>query len=84
MGKPRIRRSVHNRLRTFLTEDPKGVEIQNRIRNNFIEQFGREPELEDPLFCDPESDVPKPYPVDRFVAEVSAVMEKAGIDPVRI
>jgi len=47
----------------------------------FKEKFGREWQEGDPLFVDPDSDVPKPYPEDRMRRELLELMQQAETPP---
>jgi len=47
----------------------------------FKEKFGREWQEGDPLFFDPDSDVPKPYPEDRMRRELIELMQEVGTPP---
>jgi hypothetical protein len=47
----------------------------------FIAKFGRAPGPNDPIFFDPDSDVPRPYPEEKLKAEMLAAMRDAGIPP---
>jgi len=47
----------------------------------FKEKFGREWQLGDPIFFDPDSDVPKPYPIDKMRRMVIEVMQMAKTPP---
>ena len=47
----------------------------------FKEKFGREMQADDPVFFDPDSDVPKPYPEDKMRRELIELMQEAGTPP---
>ena len=49
----------------------------------FIEKFGREPGPNDPVFFDPDKDVPTPIDPDRFGADLEKAIRDAGIDPAK-
>ena len=49
-------------------------------RNAFIEKFGREPGPDDPVFFDPDKDVPTPIDPVRFDADLEKAIRDAGID----
>lgn len=55
---------------------PQAVEILERQRREFMIKFGREPRGSDPVFFDPDSDVPTPYKGD-FVADLAADLTSA-------
>jgi hypothetical protein len=47
----------------------------------FIAKFGRAPGPNDPIFFDPDSDVPRPYPEEKLKAEMLEAMKAAGMRP---
>jgi len=57
--------------------------IQDQLRK-FREKFGRAPGPEDPIFFDPDADVPKPISEDWLREQTIAAMAQAGIDPQKI
>jgi hypothetical protein len=52
-------------------------------RKAFIEKFGREPGPNDPVFFDPDKDIPTPIDPARMDADLEKVIRDAGIDPAR-
>jgi hypothetical protein len=50
----------------------------------FKKKFGREPGPEDPVFFDPDADIPQPYPEEKMTQEMVTAMRRAGIDETRI
>src|SRR5262245_18238394 len=50
-------------------------------RKAFIDKFGREPGADDPVFFDPDKDVPTPIGPDRMHADLEKVLRDSGIDP---
>jgi hypothetical protein len=48
-------------------------------RQSFIEKFGREPEPNDPVFFDVDSDVSQQLSVEEVRSEMITAMKKAGI-----
>jgi hypothetical protein len=50
-------------------------------RKAFIEKFGREPGPDDPVFFDPDKNVPTPIDADRLNADLDKAL--AGVDPAR-
>ena len=52
-------------------------------RKAFIEKFGREPGPADPVFFDPDKDVPTPIDPARFDADLEKAIRDAGIDPAK-
>lgn len=51
------------------------------LQEAFKEKFGREWQPGDPIFFDPDSDVPKPYPIDKMRPMVIELMQKAKTPP---
>ena len=52
-------------------------------RKAFTEKFGREPGPGDPVFFDPDKDVPTPIDADRLDADLEKVLRESGIDPAK-
>ena len=52
-------------------------------RKAFIDKFGREPGPNDPVFFDPDKDVPTPIDADRLGADLEKALRDSGIDPAR-
>ena len=52
-------------------------------RKAFIEKFGRGPGPGDPVFFDPDKDVPTPIDADRFDADLEKAIRDSGIDPAK-
>ena len=50
----------------------------------FKEKFGREPGSDDPLFFDPDYDVPTPLTESKLRKELSEAARKAGLDINRV
>jgi hypothetical protein len=50
----------------------------------FVAKFGREPGPDDPLFFDPDEDVPTPICPERTRADLTETMRKAGIGEEKI
>jgi hypothetical protein len=50
-------------------------------RKAFIEKFGREPGPHDPVFFDPDKNVPIPIGPDRMSADLEKAFRDSGIDP---
>ena len=62
-------------------------ELHEAIRQqleNFKEKFGREPGPDDPLFFDPDCDVPIPLRESKLRKELSEAARKAGLDVDRV
>ena len=52
-------------------------------RKAFIEKFGREPGPNDPVFFDPDKDVPTRIDAGRLDADLEKAIRDAGIDPAK-
>jgi hypothetical protein len=52
-------------------------------RKAFIDKFGREPGPDDPVFFDPDKDVPTPIDPDRLDADLEKALRDSGIDPAK-
>lgn len=63
--------------RIEMTRDMTQMMSDQRAR--FIKKFGREPGPNDPLFFDPDHDVPTPWPPETLQAELLKAMEAANI-----
>ena len=53
-------------------------------RKSFIEKFGREPSPGDPIFFDPDYDVPTPLTASKLRSELTKAAGKAGLDVERV
>jgi hypothetical protein len=62
---------------------PRAQEALLEQRKAFIEKFGREPGPCDPVFFDPDKDVPTPIDPAQFDADLDTAIRDAGIDPVK-
>jgi hypothetical protein len=60
---------------------PRVHEALLEQRKAFIDKFGREPGPADPVFFDPDKDVPTPIGPDRMSADREKVLRDSGIDP---
>ena len=58
---------------------PELTQILVAQQTRFIEKFGREPGPDDPIFFDPERDVPTPWSPEKIQAELQRAMEAAQI-----
>jgi hypothetical protein len=52
-------------------------------RKAFIDKFGREPGADDPVFFDPDKDVPTPIGPDRTNADLERALRDSGINPAK-
>ena len=59
-------------------------EAIKRQLESFKEKFGREPGPDDPLFFDPDCDVPIPLSELKLRRELSEAARKAGLDVKRV
>jgi hypothetical protein len=58
---------------------PELRQILERARATFIAKFGREPGPGDPVFFDPDADVPTPLNPEKMRADLVRAMRRAGI-----
>jgi hypothetical protein len=69
----------------YIKEFPMSEELYQAMleqKQMFIEKFGREPGPEDPLFFEPDSDVPEAISDETLNRMMNEVFNDAGIDPV--
>ena len=62
---------------------PESTQVMSDQRASFIKKFGREPGPSDPVFFDPDKDVPTPLTVQKLRAELLKTMEAANISEKR-
>ena len=55
-------------------------EAMMQQQESFVKKFGREPSPDDPLFFDPDCDVPIPLTESKLRRELSEAARKAGLD----
>ena len=60
---------------------PELRELLLKQRQAFVQKFGREPGLTEPLFFDPNADDPQPLDADEVTAGLLKACEQAGLDP---
>lgn len=60
---------------------PQAAEAIEKLRQAFIDKFGREPGPEDPVLFDPDADEPQPLPAEKVVAQTVEAMTAAKVDP---
>ncbi len=58
---------------------PELREILSKGRARFIAKFGREPGPSDPVFFDPDKDVPTPLDANKVRADLVRAMRRAGV-----
>jgi hypothetical protein len=80
MGSRKIKRQKGTRTRTIKL-DSESMEMMYQQLRAFREKFGREAGPGDPVFFDPDSDTPQPFPLERYLEESTAAMVAAGIRP---
>jgi hypothetical protein len=89
MGRLRIKRrgkiwasNIHEALigKRYIEISPELAQELQENREHFIEKFGREPGLGDPVFFDPDSPVPVPIAENRLRKELTDACMKAGFD----
>lgn len=51
------------------------------MQKAFKRKFGRDPGPNDPVFFDPDTDTPVPFPKEKMQADVLAAMKGAGLAP---
>ena len=56
-------------------------EVLLQQREAFIQRFGREPGLTEPVFFDPNADEPQPLDADEVTAGLLKACAQAGLDP---
>jgi hypothetical protein len=66
--------------RTYKLDDRGAAAVREQLEA-FRRKFGREPGPGDPLFFDPDAEVPRRISLVKFDAEVTQGMEKAGLPP---
>jgi hypothetical protein len=64
-------------------KEPDETMIRQQLES-FKEKFGREPGPDDPLFFDPDCDVPIPLSELKLRKELSEAARKAGLDVNRV
>jgi hypothetical protein len=64
-----------------VTMSPELRAVLLRQREAFIERFGWEPGLTEPVFFDPNADEPQPLDADEVTAALLKACADAGLDP---
>ena len=62
---------------------PRVYEALLKQRKAFVEKFGREPGPDDPVFFDPDKDLPAPIDPARLDEDLEKAIRDAGIDPAK-
>jgi len=71
-------------MKKVIKMDKELHEAIKRQLESFKEKFGREPGPDDPLFFDPDCDVPIPLTQSKLRKELSEAARKAGLDVKRV
>jgi site-specific recombinase XerD len=79
MSRKKIRRRANIPRVIKLSDEARDV-IRRQLAR-FEEKFGRQPSGDEPIFFNPEEDVPTPIDPDFCVDQIASAMERAGIDP---
>ena len=80
---PKSRRRKKKLPRGVVPMTPRVHQALLEQRKAFIEKFGREPGPDDPVFFDPDKDVPTPIDPARMDADLEKAIRDAGIDPAK-
>ncbi len=64
-----------------VTMSPRLRAVLLKQRAAFVQKFGREPGLTEPVFFDPSADDPQPLDADEVTAGLLDACERAGLDP---
>ena len=65
----------------WVTMSPRLRAVLLKQREAFVQKFGREPGLTEPVFFDPSADDPQPLDADEVTAGLLDACERAGLDP---
>lgn len=60
------------------------LEALEHVRRAFMDKFGREHRVGEPLFFDPDADTPRLIDFEKFRRAVVASMKEVGVDPAHI
>ena len=66
---------------TKIQMTPAAAEIVKQQLAGFREKFGRDPGPGDPVFFDPDQDVPTPMDLPTFTTDTLAALEAANVPP---
>ena len=64
--------------------NPKLWDVLLKQREAFVQKFGREPGLTEPVFFDPSADEPQLLDADEVTAGLLDACERAGFDPEQV
>lgn len=79
-GDPRFVHQTRTETGRTIHLRPQEIELLRRQRESFVAKFGREPTGDDPLFFDPDQDVPVALDEEAMFAELYAATKRAGVD----
>jgi hypothetical protein len=80
---PKSRGRKKNLPRGVVPMTPRVYDALLEQRKAFIEKFGREPGPNDPVFFDPDKDVPTQIDAARMDADLEKALRDSGIDPAK-
>ena len=80
---PKSRRRKKKLPRGVVPMTPRVHDALLDQRKAFVEKFGREPGANDPVFFDPDKDVPTPIDPARMAADLEKAIRDARIDPAK-
>ena len=80
---PKSRRRKKKLPRGVVPMTPRVHDALLDQRKAFVEKFGREPGANDPVFFDPDKDVPTPIDPARMAADLEKAIRDANIDPAK-
>ena len=81
MSKKRI---AHSHRFQKIKLSPNCIAALKQLKQAFKEKFGREPGPNDPIFFDPDCDVPIPMDEHKFTRELIEAMKRAKLPPEKI
>ena len=64
-----------------MTMSPELQGLLIKQREAFVQKFGRDPGLTEPVFFDPTADDPQPLDADEVTAGLLKACQQAGLDP---
>ena len=80
---PKSRRRKKKLPRGVVPMTPRVREALLEQRKAFIDKFGREPGPDDPVFFNPDKEVPTPIDPDQLNTDLDKALREAGIDPAK-
>jgi hypothetical protein len=88
MSKERkVKRSKRDNRKRYIDADgnksvplsEEAIDILKEQRQQFRDKFGRDPGPQDPVWFDPDCEVPTPIDPDKYMATTVAAMREAGL-----